>query len=94
MKVYLIIMGKANDKVDSWFVKIQKYVTEKIGSFVAFLFVLYALGAMTAIMVSSIHPDLAYLVVIAPAIAGIIAYYNRAFATFCFGIIILFVFLI
>ncbi|MDD3084249.1 MAG: hypothetical protein PHP82_04465 [Candidatus ainarchaeum sp.] len=83
-KISCDMMGETNEKVDGWYKKIQDYLTKKIGSFVAFLFVLYALGALTAIFVMTKYPQQAYLVVIIPAIAGIVAYYNRAFATFIF----------
>jgi hypothetical protein len=86
-------MGETNEKVDSWYKKIQEYLTKKMGSFVAFLFVLYASGALTAIIVMTRYPQLVYLVVIIPAISGIIAYYNRAFATFVFFLLMILIFI-
>lgn len=85
-------MGNTTEKIDNIYQKIQNYLTKKIGSFVAFLFVLYASGALTAIFVMNRFPQHAYLVVLIPAIAGIIAYYNRAFATFAFFILIILTF--
>jgi hypothetical protein len=82
-------MGETSKRVDGWFESIQKYVTGKIGSFVAFLFLLYSAGALTALFVMTRYPNHAYLVVIIPALAGAIAYYNRAFATGAFFILIL-----
>jgi len=82
-------MGNTSKTVDNWFEKIQKYVTGKIGSFAAFLFFLYAAGALTAIIVISKYPQQVGLVVLIPAVAGAIAYYNRAFATIAFFILIL-----
>ncbi len=82
-------MSGTNAKFDDWFTKIEKYVTAKIGSFVAFLFVLYALGALTTIMVMQHYPNQAFLVVLIPAVAGAISYYNRAFATVAFFILMI-----
>lgn len=85
-------MGQVNDKVDNWFTSIQKYISEKISFFVAFLFLVYTSGAFTAIIVSQRWPEQTYLVVILPLIAGALAYYNRAIATLLFAVFIIFFF--
>jgi hypothetical protein len=87
-------MGKANDKVDSWIEKVLKYVNEKISFFVAFLFFIYTSGAFTALIVIQRWPEQAYLVVVLPLVAGVLAYYNRALAAALFGIFIIFFFII
>jgi hypothetical protein len=87
-------MGETSKKVDSWFEKIQNYVTAKIGAFVAFLFLLYAAGALTAIIIMTKYPQQAFLVALIPAAAGVLAYYNRAFATVAFVILMAAVFLL
>ncbi len=87
-------MGETSKKFDEWYKKIQDYLTKKIGTFVAFLFVLYALGALTAITIMTKFPQHAFLVALIPAIAGIIAYYNRAFATAVFFLLIIAMFLL
>ena len=87
-------MGDTEKKVDSWYAKIQKYLTAKISSFVAFLFLLVAAGAWAGLMMASLYPEMAFLAVLIPAAAGIVAYYNRTLATILFfGLIIFFFFL-
>jgi hypothetical protein len=82
-------MSTTGEKVDGLFEKVQKYVTGKIGAFVAFLFLLYAAGALTTIVVMTRYPNQAFLVVLIPAIAGAISYYNRTFATIAFFILMI-----
>lgn len=84
------ISMEVSKKADDWFGKIQKYVSEKIGAFVAFLFLLFAAGALVAIHVMNTYPEYSMLVVLGPATAGLIAYYNRAFAAFAFIILMIF----
>ena len=72
---------KSSGKVDSWFGKIQNYVTGIIGAFVAFLFLIFAAGAAFALFVAEAWPEKAFLVVLIPAASGILAYYNRTYAT-------------
>ncbi|MBT4870763.1 MAG: hypothetical protein HON47_04265 [Candidatus Diapherotrites archaeon] len=84
---------KSSGKVDSWFGKIQNYVTGIIGAFVAFLFLIFAAGAAFALFVAEAWPEKAFLVVLIPAASGILAYYNRTYATIAFialiGLVIL-----
>lgn len=87
-------MGETSKKFDDWYKKIQDYLTKKIGTFVAFLFVLFSMGALIAIIIMSKYPQHAFLVALIPAIAGIIAYYNRAFATGIFFVLIIAMFII
>ncbi len=82
------------EKTDNWFTKIEKYVTQKIGTFVAFLFLIFTAGAIIAIQVMNRWPEQTYLVVILPLLAGIISYYNRAVATFFFVVFMLLIFLL
>ena len=82
-------MGKTTEKVDHWFEKAQNYITAKIGSFVAFLFLLIALGAFAGIIVTQRWPEYSIFTVILPGAAGIIAYYNRPAAIFLFGVLML-----
>ena len=77
------------EKTDSLFTKVEKYVTQKIGTFVAFLFLIFTLGAIAAIQVSMRWPEQAYLVVILPLLAGLVSYYNRVVASFFFTIFII-----
>lgn len=76
--------AEKSGKVDSWFEKIQDYVTEVIGAFVAFLFLIFALGAGFALFVAKQWPDKAFFIVLIPAASGLLAYYNRTYATLVF----------
>ncbi len=80
--------------LDGWFTKIQKEVASKIGNFVAFFFFLIAIGAWIGISVAHNYPNESLLAVMLPAVAGLLAYYNRAFATAVFIIVILMIFVI
>jgi hypothetical protein len=84
---------KKEQKADPWFEKIQKYVTAKIGAFVAFIFLIFAAGAFAAIMVMQRWPGHEWLVIMIPAVAGIIAYYNRTFAIIAFVLLLALVFI-
>ena len=79
-------MGDDNKggKVDSWFGKIENYVTGVIGAFVAFLFLIFAGGAAFALFIAESWPEKAFLVVLIPAASGILAYYNRTYAILVF----------
>jgi len=80
-------------KIDSWYEKIMGYITNRISSFVAFLFFLFAIGAVFGICVAMRWPHLASWIVIIPAVIGLIAYYNRTFATVMFFLLLVFVFI-
>ena len=79
-------------KTDNWFNKLQKDITSKIGHFVAFFFLIIAAGIWAGIIVAQHYPEQAMLAVLLAAVAGLIAYFNRTFATIIFIIMILFVF--
>ena len=82
---------KKATRVDGWFEKIQGYITKKIGSFVAFLFLLIAMGAFMGIMVTQRWPEYSIFTVVLPGAAGIIAYYNRTAAMILFALLMLLV---
>lgn len=77
------------EKTDGLFTKVEKYVTQKIGTFVAFLFLIFTLGAVISIQVSARWPEQTHLVVILPLLAGLVSYYNRAIASFFFSVFII-----
>lgn len=82
-------------RTDPFFTQVSNYVTGKIAAFVAFLFVLILLGELYALVVLGVpirQADTALL--IAPAIIGLIAYYNRDVAIALFALLILGAFLI
>ncbi len=87
-------MAQKAGRVDPWFLKIQDYTTKKIGSFVAFLFLLVAWGAFAAIMVTQHFPEYAAFTVIVPGAAGILSYYNRDIAVLLFGVLVVFILII
>ncbi len=80
-------------KLDSWYEKIMGYITNRVSSFVAFLFFLFTLGAFFGLAVATKAPHLAPYFVIVPALLGLIAYYNRTFATVMFLLLLVFVFI-
>ncbi len=85
-------MVEITKKVDGLFEKVQKYVTVKIGAFVAFVFLVFAAGAYAAIFVATRWPNSEWLIIAGPALAGIIAYYNRGFASVVFVVLVLAIF--
>jgi hypothetical protein len=81
-------------RVDRAFARISTYLTQQISRFVAFLFFLFTLGAVYGWWLCWRGVPNQELLIIAPAILGIIAYYNRTFAIVMFvAIILLFVIL-
>jgi len=82
-----------DSRTDNFFEKVENYITGGISTFVAFLFFLVTIGALYGFFVASKKGDYQEWFLIAPAIAGLIAYYNRAFAIAVFGLLILLIFL-
>ncbi|MFA6064719.1 MAG: hypothetical protein WCW44_03195 [archaeon] len=87
-------MVEVQKTLDVWFTKVQKEVSVKISYFVAFFFFIIAFGAFLGIMIMQHYPGQAMMAVLLPALAGAIAYYNRAFATGIFALLILIVFVL
>ena len=77
-------------KVDEILTRISNYVTGTISSFVAFLFFLFALGAIYGALIVSRYPHLGIYLIIAPALVGLIAYYSRTFSLIIFAGVVLF----
>ncbi|MEI7961759.1 MAG: hypothetical protein WCI04_05480 [archaeon] len=86
-------MVEVQKSVDKWFAKIQADIGKKIGAFVAFLLFLLAIGIFIGINAAQHFPRQAMLAVIIPAVAGVIAYYNRTFAVVLFVIMLIFIFI-
>lgn len=76
---------------DNVFKKVEDYITKSIQSFVAFLFILVSIGAVIGYLVAQ-KPGSEWLVLV-PAAAGLIAYYNRDFAVLVLGTLVLIVLL-
>ena len=75
--------------VDAWFNKIQEYIGQKISTFIAFLFFLFTLGAVFGAITILRFPEYAPFMIIAPAVLGLLAYYNRTIATIAFALLII-----
>ncbi|HNV01036.1 MAG TPA: hypothetical protein PKK60_01255 [archaeon] len=87
-------MSDLDKKIDEIYSKIQKKVTGSISEFVAFFFFVIALGSLITIYIITQFPQHSFWVVLTPALAGLIAYYNRTFATIIFlGIMLLLILL-
>ena len=72
-------------RTDSFFDKLLHYSTGKIATFVAFLFFLIVLVAVYAVIVTKAPLNFVTTVlVLAPAIVGLIAYNNRDLAVIIF----------
>ena len=80
--------------VDSAFKRILDYVGKGIQTFVAFLFFIFAAGAIFGYLVILGKLPYGEFLIILPAALGLIAYYNRMFAVFLFVIFILGFFLL
>lgn len=77
---------------DRYFAKISKWLGERISAFVAFLFLLFAAGALYGTFIVSRLPQYSPYLLGAPIALALIAYYNRTAAVVLFaGIVLLFV---
>tara|TARA_Y100000310_G_scaffold345859_1_gene471633 strand:+ start:26725 stop:27030 length:306 start_codon:yes stop_codon:yes gene_type:complete len=94
-KGQLLIMDgqKEGSTWDNFFGKIGDYITGSIQRFVAFLFFIITIGAVFGYFVGS-RTDISELVLIIPAIAGLLAYNNRAFAIAGFVLFLILIFLL
>ena len=89
-----LFMVEIQKTLDAYFTKLQKKAVDTLPHFVAFLFFILAIGAFIGIAVTQHYPNQAMLAIILPALAGALAYYNRAFATAVFLLMVLFVFIL
>lgn len=79
---------------DSLLGKLSDLVGKSISHFVAFLFIIFALGAFYGTLIVARWPDYSHYLLIAPLVPALLAYYNRAFAAIIFvGLILLFIIL-
>ncbi|MDD5147949.1 MAG: hypothetical protein PHH08_00620 [Candidatus ainarchaeum sp.] len=70
--------------IEKRFTGMASYLGAQISRFVAFLFLLFALGAFFGAFVYTRFPHVAIYFIIAPAVLGLIAYYNRTAAVILF----------
>src|SRR3989338_2108204 len=70
--------------IEGWINRLIGYVTSQIRTFVAFLFFVFTLGAILGILIMYKAPQYAGLLVLAPAVMGLLAYYNTVVAIVLF----------
>lgn len=80
-----------NTRLDKLFKKLSGKVVERVSTFVAFLFLLYASGVMLGIFIVTQHPEYIYHAIAAPVILGLISYYNRDVAMVLFVLFFIFI---
>jgi len=80
-------------QVDSFFTKISGKIGGNASAFVAFLFIIVAIGIFIGHIVTIRTPTQIYTALLVPLILALIAYYNRAIATFLFVALLLFILL-
>ena len=77
-------------KCDPFFDKVSNYVTGKIATFVAFLFFLIAIGAIYAVVITNAPlTTVTTVLILAPAVVGLLAYWNRDIAVIIFVVFII-----
>ena len=86
--------GPVLGTIDRLFNRFSSYLSDRISTFVAFLFLLIALGGVFGFFIVPHFGELAIYVLMAPLVLALIAYYNRTFASILFIGIILIVFLL
>jgi len=79
-----------SNRTDAIFQKISEKASERISTFVAFLFLLLTAGIIIGILIGIHSPKYMYQAIAAPAIMGLIAYYNRDIAVVLFALFIVF----
>ncbi len=75
--------------------KFWAFTTKSASIFIALLFVIFSLGAIYGYIIalhSFFIPSIILLLIIPPGL-GLIAYYNRAFATILFILLLIFIFI-
>ncbi len=77
-------------KTDKWYNKVMGYLTGQISKFVAFLYLVMAIGIVIGGLVITKTPHLFPIVVGFYAVSGLIAYYNRDIATILFVLFLIF----
>ncbi|MFA6269273.1 MAG: hypothetical protein WCW13_04245 [archaeon] len=87
-------MVEIQKTLDKWFGQLQKKASDTIPHFVAFFFFAITIGAFIGLVVSQNYPGQSMLAILLPALAGAVAYYNRAFATGIFVLLILLIFVL
>ena len=81
-------------KVDKVFDKFSSYLSARISAFVAFLFILIAVGTFYGYFIIPRFQEFSLYLLIAPVALAMIAYYNRTFASILFVGLLFSVFII
>ncbi len=76
---------------DNWFGKIEDYLSGSISRFVGFLFFLITVGAVLGYIVAQRGEG--EILILVPAAAGLLAYYNRDFALAVLAIVVILIIL-
>ncbi|MCR4368856.1 MAG: hypothetical protein NUV67_03040 [archaeon] len=82
---------KKDSTTDSFFSRLEGYISGGISRFVAFLFFLVTIGAFYGYFLSKRDTDASQYLLLAPAVIGLLAYYDRAFALIIFALLVVFV---
>lgn len=72
--------------IDNRLTSLTDYLGAQISRFVAFLFLLFAAGAIFGAFVYTTYPKYGLWFILAPIVLGLIAYYSRTFAIILFAI--------
>ncbi len=81
-------------RVDSWYDKLLTMIGASISRFVAFIFIMFAFGALYGIISAARWPQFLPYLMVAPFALALFAYYDRTFATIIFaGLLLIFIIL-
>jgi len=75
--------------IDNFFNQLLERATKTIQVFVAFIFLLIAIGAFYGYIVVIRFPEMALLLLMLPAVIGLLAYYNKEIALVLFILVII-----
>ncbi len=77
-----------DETIDKLAKRIENYITGGISKLIAAILFLITIGAAYGYLAASRGEPIAEYFIIAPAVAGLIAYYNRSFAVILFIILV------
>jgi hypothetical protein len=83
--------GSTLNWIEKQFMGIANYLGAGISRFVAFLFLLFAVGAFFGAFVYTRFPSMGIYLILVPAVLGLIAYYSRTAAIVMFIGFIIFI---
>ena len=78
-----------NGGVDRWYVRLANWITVNIQRFVAFLFILLAMGIIIGVFVATNRPQYIIPAILAPILVALLSYYSRGIAILIFILFIL-----